>query len=117
MQYLLLVYADESTGPIPDSTEEEVMWVEHEDFSRSLAGSLLESRHLHPSDTATTVRTRDGATLTDDGPIAELDEQLVGFYLIEAEDLDKAIDAAARIPCARHGSIEVRPVVELGSPV
>ena len=118
MQYLLLVYTDESMGPTPDSTEEEVMWVAHEDFSRRMkeSGIVVSGRALHPSDTATTVRCREGATLTSDGPIAPAVEQLAGFYLIEANDLDEAIDAASLVPCASHGSIEVRPVVDLSPP-
>jgi hypothetical protein len=67
---------------------------------------------LHPTSAATTVQVRDGRTITTDGPYAETKEALGGFYLIEARDLDEAIDAAARIPGARHGSIEVRPIFE-----
>ena len=115
MQYLLLVYTDESAGPAPDSAEEEVMWVAHEDFSRSMirAGYMVAGRALHPSDTATTVRRRDGATLTADGPAAETTEQLAGFYLVDADHLDEAIEMASRIPCSGYGTIEVRPVVKL----
>ncbi len=111
MQYLLLVYTDESSGPAPDSAEEEIMWVAHEDFSRH--GRVISGRALHASDTATTVRLRDGATLTTDGPHSARGEQLAGFYLIDAEDLDQAIDTAARVPCASYASVEVRPVVDL----
>ena len=111
MQYLLLVYTDESNGPDPDSTEEEVMWVAHQDFSRNVR--VLEGRALHPSDTATTVQCRNGATLTADGPLSESGDQLAGFYLIEADDLDQAIDVASNVPCAIYGTIEVRPVVGL----
>lgn len=114
MQYLLLVYTDESIGPVPDSAEEEIMWVTHEDYSRHLGGRVISGRALHASDTATTVRLRNGATLTSDGPHSTRDEQLAGFYLIEADDLDEAIDTAARVPSATYGSIEVRPVVDLG---
>ncbi len=70
---------------------------------------------LQPTSAATTVQVRDGRTITTDGPYAETKEALGGFYLIEASDLDAAIDAAARIPGARHGSIEVRPILELGA--
>ena len=112
MQYLLLVYADERTGPEPDSTEEEVMWVAHDDFSRLNGEAIVEGKALHPSDTATTVRTRAGTTLTADGPMVPTGDQLTGFYLIEADDLDSAIDTASRVPCAGHGAVEVRPVVD-----
>jgi len=115
VQYLLLVYTDESIGPAPDSTEEEVMWAAHEIFSHAMekSGAMVAGRALHPSDTATTVRCRDGATLTSDGLLSPTVEQLAGFYLIEAVDLDAAIDAASRAPCATYGSVEVRPVVNL----
>jgi hypothetical protein len=66
-----------------------------------------------PTNTATTVRVRDGKILTTDGPFAETKEQLGGFYLLDCDDLDKAIEIAARIPGARHGSIEIRPVMEI----
>jgi hypothetical protein len=66
---------------------------------------------LHPVNTATTVRVRDGRTLTTDGPFAETREQLGGFYLLDCKDLDEAIEAAAKIPGAKHGSIEIRPLV------
>ena len=115
MQYLLLVYTDESEGPAPDSTEEEVMWVAHEDFTRDMeaVGRVVHGKALHPSDTATTVRCRKGAMFTSDGPFCQTGEQLAGFYLIEASDLDEAIETAANVPCASSGSIEVRPVVDM----
>jgi hypothetical protein len=76
-------------------------------------GMLLAAEPLHPVDTATTVRVRNGKLSVTDGPFAETKEQLAGFYLIEARDLNEAIQAAAKIPPAREGSIEVRPVREL----
>ncbi len=75
------------------------------------SGKLLAADALQPVSTATTVRVRDGKTLTTDGPFAETKEQLGGFYLVEAKDLDEALAIAARIPSAKFGSIEVRPVM------
>jgi hypothetical protein len=77
------------------------------------SGKLIHGKPLHPVDTATTVRVRNGQTAITDGPFAETKEALAGFYLIEARDLNEAIQIAAKIPPARHGSIEVRPTREL----
>ena len=82
-----------------------------EDLKKS--GQLRAGDALQPTTTATTVRVRDGKRLTTDGPFAETKEQLGGYYLVEAKDLDEAIAIAARIPGARHGSIEVRPVMSV----
>ena len=102
MQYLVPVYTDESIGPAPDSTDEEVMWAAHEIFSRAMEkfGAMVAGWALHPSDTATTVRCRDGATLTSDGPLSPTVEQLAGFYLIEAE----RSTSSARCPTGTAGS-------------
>ena len=114
MQYALLIYNDESlmksSGP-----EREAMFRAYGEFTQSIvsSGHMKGGEALQPTTTATTLRVRDGKTLTTDGPYAETKEQLGGFYLIEAKDLDEATKIAARIPGARHGSIEVRPVVEL----
>jgi hypothetical protein len=77
------------------------------------SGKLIHGKPLHPVDTATTVRVRNGQTAITDGPFAETKEALAGFYLIEARDLNEAIQIASKIPPARHGSIEVRPTREL----
>jgi len=114
MQYALLIYNDEavmkSGGP-----ERDAMFKAYGEFTQSIvaSGHMKGGEALQPTATATTLRVRDGKTLTTDGPYAETKEQLGGFYLIEAKDLDEATKIAARIPGARHGSIEVRPVVEL----
>ena len=71
---------------------------------------------MHPSTTATVVRVRDGATLTSDGPYATTPEQIGGWYVVDVDTLDDAIDAAARVPGARHGAVEVRPVFEVEPP-
>lgn len=113
MQYMLLIYGDESiksAGP-----EREAMFKSYLDFTQSLiaSGHMKGGEGLQPTSTATTVRVRDGKALTTDGPFAETKEQLGGYYLIEARDLDEATRIAARVPGARSGAIEVRPVMEL----
>ena len=80
------------------------------------AGNYLAGAQLQPTTMATSVRVRDGKRLVTDGPFAETREQLGGYYLVEAKDLDEAIGLAARIPSAKVGTIEVRPVVEMGQP-
>jgi len=115
MQYLLMIYADESRMKDVTPADREKMFLEY----RALTDSIIKSGHmragdaLQPTSTATTVRVRDGKTLTTDGPFAETKEQLGGYYLVEAKDLDEATKIAARIPGARTGSIEVRPVMQL----
>ena len=112
MKYMLLVYMDEQ---VLDETEREQCYVESVQLTHDLhsSGQYLAAAPLHPTSTATSVRVRDGKRLTTDGPFAETREQLGGYYLIEAKDLDEAILVAARIPGARRGTVEVRPVVEL----
>ena len=108
MKYLCLVYlSEEKWSAVPDR--------ECMDCGDGLRqdGRLLAAEPLHPIDTATTVRVRDGKVTVTDGPFAETKEQLAGFYLVDAHDLDEAIQIAAKIPPAREGSIEVRPVREL----
>ena len=105
MKYLCLVYLDEAHwSACPDR--------ECFEFASDLAGSgrLLAGEPLHPAHTATTVRVRNGETTLYDGPFSETKELLAGFYLIEAKDLNEALAIAARIPSAKYGSIEVRPV-------
>ena len=115
MQYALLIYTAEAT----EAPSEEAIAAEIEAynaFTRHVAqrGGLKSGEALHPSATATTVRVREGQTLTTDGPFAETKEVLGGFYIVEAADLDEAISFAALIPGAKDGSIEVRPVVDFG---
>lgn len=105
MKYLCLVYlSKENWHSCSDSACFE--------YVRQLqeSGRLVAAEPLHPVETATTVRVRNGETVVTDGPFAETKEQLAGFYLIEAKDLNEAIRHASKIPPARHGSIEVRPV-------
>lgn len=112
MQYLLMIYQNEAEYAKIDTGTSQKMSAEYEVFTQSIIrnGNFKAGDRLRPTATATTVRVRDGKTLTTDGPFAETREQLGGYYLIEARDLDAAIEIAARIPSARVGSIEVRPI-------
>jgi hypothetical protein len=108
MKYLCLVYLDEENwSACPDERCAQ--------FAEGLvkSGKMLAAEPLHPIHTATTVRVRQGKTYFTDGPFAETKELLAGFYLLEATDLDEALELAAQIPPAQYGSIEVRPVREL----
>ena len=113
MKYVLLIYDDEKTWENMTADETRVMMPEYFAFTQSIkeAGQYRAGEALQPTATATTVRVRGGKLQTTDGPFAETREQLGGFYLVDAENLDEAIAIAARIPSARTGSIEVRPVV------
>src|SRR3954468_23504483 len=110
MKYLCLVYMEEST--IAQMDDQECM--DCGDKLRS-SGRLLAAEPLHPVATATTVRVRNGKLSVMDGPFAETKEALAGFYLVDAKDLNEAIQIASKIPPARVGSIEVRPVRELNA--
>ena len=109
MQYLLLIYSAESEEA--QQSGEKIM-AEYGAFTQGIvqSGAFKSADRLKPVATATTVRVRDGKTLTTDGPFAETREQLGGYYLIEAKDLDEAVGIAAKVPTAKHGSIEVRPI-------
>ena len=112
MKYMLLVYTDELAL---DEQERQQCYADSAQLARQLdaAGKFVATAPLHPTSTATSVRVRDGKRLVTDGPFAETREQLGGFFLIEAADLDEAIAVAARIPVARRGTIEVRPVLQI----
>ncbi len=112
MKYMLLVYLDEQAL---SETEREHCYVESAKLTQELnsTGQYLGASPLHPIATATSVRVRDGKRLVTDGPFAETREQLGGYYLIDAKDLDEAIRIAERIPPARFGTIEIRPVMEI----
>ena len=112
MQYLLMVYRNEAEFGKMDAAARKSLTAEYHTFTQSIiqSGHFKAGDGLQPTSTATTVRVRDGKTLTTDGPFAETREQLGGYYLIEAKDLDAALAIAARIPGARFGSIEVRPI-------
>lgn len=112
MQYLLMIYQNEAEYAKNDAATSQKMLGEYQSFTQSIiqSGNFKAGDRLQPTTTATTVRVRDGKTLTTDGPFAETREQLAGYYMVDAKDLDTAISIAARIPGARHGSIEVRPI-------
>jgi hypothetical protein len=113
MQYLLLIYGDESRWDSLSDEERNSVYEEYGAFTQDLAaqGKLVNANQLQRTETATTVRVRDGEVLTTDGPFAETKETLGGYYLIEADSLDEALEWAARIPSARDGMVEVRPLV------
>lgn len=112
MKYMLLVYLNEQAMT---DEEREQCYVESAQLTQDLnaSGQYLGAGPLHPVATATSVRVRDGKRLVTDGPFAETREQLGGYYLVEAKDLDEAIGIAERIPPATVGTIEIRPVMEI----
>ena len=112
MKYMLLVYLEE--GALSD-TEREHCYVESAALARDLSssGKYVASGPLHPVATATSVRVRNGQRLVTDGPFAETREQLGGYYIIDAKDLDEAMSIAERVPPAKVGTIEIRPVLEI----
>lgn len=112
MKYMLLIYAGDQAI---NETEREHCYVESTQLANELhaRGQFLSAAPLQPVSTATSVRIRDGKRLVTDGPFAETREQLGGFFMIEATDLDEAIKIAERIPGARWGTVEIRPVIEI----
>lgn len=112
MKYMLLIYLEEQDV---NEAEREQCYEESAQFAQELQanGQFLAAAPLQPVSTATSVRSRDGKRLVTDGPFAETREQLGGYFLIDAENLDVAIDIAARIPAGRWGTVEIRPVVEV----
>ena len=111
MKYLCSIYGDESqmAGATPEQVNE--MLEAYGAFGQEAGDAIAAGEGLQPTSTATTVRVRDGERLLTDGPFAETKEQLGGFYLLECDSLDEAIEWAAKIPGARFGSVEVRPVM------
>ena len=114
MKYMLLIYHDEQSWESITEAERQQIYLEYRTLRGELEsrGKFLSGSELQPITTATTVRMRDGKELVTDGPFAETHEQLGGYFLIEAKDLDEATSIAARIPSARTGTIEIRPLVE-----
>ncbi len=114
MKYICLIYGDEAARPTTPEEGEAIgkaYWAYTEELRA--AGKMLAGEALESVTTATTVRVRAGETLTTDGPFAETKEQLGGFYLIDCGNLDEALEWAAKIPGAAHGSVEVRPVMNV----
>ena len=114
MRYLLMIYTNENADQSATEAEQAAVMEAYNNFSRDIttSGAFIAGEALQPTTTATTVRVRDGKTTTTDGPFAETKEQLGGYYLINAKDLNEAIQWAAKIPGAKSGSIEVRPIWE-----
>jgi hypothetical protein len=113
VQYMLLIYGDQSQrGSMSEEEMGQIMQA-YGTFTQELqdSGAMVAGDGLQPVDTATTVRVRNDETLTTDGPFAETKEQLGGYYLVDVGSLDEALEWAAKIPGARHGSVEVRPVM------
>ena len=114
MKYILLIYDREKDWANMSEADQRAIYGEYMKFSQDIkdSGHYLAGSQLHPVNTATSVRLRDNEQLVTDGPFAETHEQLGGYYLVEAKDLDEATALAARIPSARFGTIEIRPLVE-----
>jgi hypothetical protein len=114
MKYAVLIYGNEAAGEAMTEAERNAEMAEYYTFTNLVRerGAYVGGEALHATHTATTVRVRDSKVLTTDGPFAETKEQLGGFYLLDCKDLDEAIEFASKIPGARGGSIEIRPIVE-----
>ena len=112
MKYLLLIYGDEQAL---GETERKQCYGESAQLAQELnsSGQYLAANPLHPTSAATSIRVRDGKRLVTDGPFAETREQLGGYFLVDVKNLDEAIGIAARIPMARKGTVEIRPVIEI----
>ena len=112
MKYMLLIYVDEQAL---SESERQACYAESVQLAHEIkaSGQYLAANPLHPTTMATTIRVRDGKRFVTDGPFAETREQLGGYFLIEAKHLDAAINIAARIPMARKGTVEIRPVIEI----
>ena len=113
MRYMLLIYTDETKDSAATQEENAAIMAAYNAFGEEVRDRIISGEALVPTSSATSVRVRDGEKMITDGPFAETKEQLAGFYMIEARDLNDAIQIAAKIPPAREGSIEVRPVRQL----
>jgi hypothetical protein len=113
VQYMLLIYGEENGWESLSEEERGQIFQAYGTFTKELqdSGAMVAGDALQPTQMATTVRVKNDETLTTDGPFAETKEQLGGYYLINADSLDKAIEWAAKVPASRHGSVEVRPVM------
>ena len=115
MKYLLLIYHDEKSWDSVTEAERQQIYSDYRKLREQLQsrGQFLDGSELQPVTTATSVRVRDGKELVTDGPFAETHEQLGGYFLIEAQNLDEATSIASRIPSAQTGTVEIRPLVEM----
>ena len=121
MRYLVLIYDEQTANPSPEPPDPATMgpvMEEYNAYSQMLRdkGAYVAGEALQPVTTATSIRVRDGQTMTTDGPFAETKEALGGFYLIEAKDLDEALDLGRKCPGAKFGTIVVRPIVDFDAP-
>ena len=114
MQYLCLIYESEALAAQRDEQANQTLFSEYMKFTDDIetSGHHIGGEALMPTETATTVRVRNGEAITTDGPFAETKEQLGGYYLIEASSLDDAVEVASRIPSAKDGCVEVRPIMK-----
>jgi hypothetical protein len=112
MKYMMLIYLDEKAM---DEVTRDKCYVESAAYAHQLhaQGKYLDAAPLHPTTTATSIRIREGKPLVTDGPFAETREQLGGFFLVDARDLDEALHIASQIPAGRYGTVEIRPVMEV----
>jgi len=115
---MLLIHHEESTWASMPEAERGKWYAKYAEFGEFLkqGNHYVSGSQLQPSTTATTVRLREGKRLVTDGPFAETREQLGGYYIVEAKDLDEALTIAAKVPAAEYGTIEVRPMVMMGAP-
>jgi hypothetical protein len=118
MQYLCLIYEDETIWQKMAKPEAQKLFDEYHALTEGLkkSGHYVGGNALQPTDTATSIRVRNGKMSTTDGPFAETKEQLGGYYLVEAKDLNDALQLASRIPGARFGTVEVRPIMQITRP-
>lgn len=118
MEYLLLIHSDDSTFAAMPETAQAQALAAYGAYSQALqqAGVLRSANRLRPGSASTTVRVRDGKTTVQNGPFAETREELGGYYLIDVKDLDQALTWASRCPGASHGTVEVRPIWDMGAP-
>jgi hypothetical protein len=117
MRYMMLIYTSEAADASASPADQAAMFKEYDVFTKELTarGANKGGEALQPTTTATTVRVRNGKTVTTDGPFAETKEQLGGYYVVDVKNLDEAIRAASMIPGAKLGSIEIRPIMEFGA--
>ena len=115
MKYMLIIANDPETHPVPGDSRWDQLMADYGAFAEQLAshGRPFTGDPLRTPDTATTVRVRDGRTLTVDGPFAETKEWLSGYFVIDCDSIDQALQAAAMVPSAKYGAVEVRPVAEM----